>query len=362
MDDKAYLALIYVTYFLWTLIFALLVNGLFLKFAKTLGIRNHSETVIRWSNQSKPALGGFSFFIVFLLSVASYSILPLPGKDNMVLLNKELLGLMGACAIAFLMGLADDAYNTRPLLKFMVQVACGLILVSTGTMIHIFGNETLNAILTVFWVVGMMNSINMLDNMDAITTTVSICIILAALLLLYLNLDYTNIHVIVLLGVLGALCGFLYFNWHPSKMFMGDTGSQFLGIFLAAIGITYFWNTTDTHGEHIQSKQFIVTALSFMIPIIDTTSVVINRLAKGRSPFIGGKDHTTHHLSYLGLSDRAVAMVFAGLSMVSMLFTVIIIKYIDHWSYLHISLFGGYFVIVFAVLFGITRMKRKKDK
>lgn len=361
MDSKAYLALIYSAYIVWTLMFALLVNGLFLKFARTLGIRNNSETIIRWSSQSKPALGGFSFFIVFLISVASYSILPIPGKDYTVLLNKELLGLLGACAIAFLMGLADDAYNTRPLLKFSVQVGCGVILVSTGTVIHIFSNQVLDATLTIFWVVGMMNSINMLDNMDAITTTVSITIILAALLLLYLNHDLTNIHVIILLGVLGALCAFLYYNWHPSKMFMGDTGSQFLGIFLAAIGITYFWNATDINGDRIQSKQFIVTALCFMIPIIDTTTVVINRISKGRSPFIGGKDHTTHHLSYLGFSDRKVALIFAGISLVSMLCTVLIIKYIKHWSYLHITIFASYFLLVFIILFRITRMKQKKD-
>jgi UDP-GlcNAc:undecaprenyl-phosphate GlcNAc-1-phosphate transferase len=360
MDDKPYLAIIYTAYTLWTLAFALLMNGLFLKFARTLGIRNNSDTVIRWSNQSKPALGGISFFIIFLLSIACYSILPIPGKDYAILLNKELLGLMGACAIAFLMGLADDAYNTKPFLKFSVQLACGFLLASTGTMIRIFGIYELNFFLTVFWVVAMMNSINMLDNMDAITTTVSINIILAALLLLYLNHDLSNIHMLMLLGVLGALAGFLYYNWNPSKMFMGDTGSQFLGVFLAAIGITYFWNTPDVHGKMIQSKQFIVTVLGFIIPITDTTTVVINRISKGKSPFVGGKDHTTHHLSYLGLSDRAVALVLAGISFLSMVCTVLIIRYIENWGYIHIALFASWFLLVFVVLFGITRMKKKR--
>jgi UDP-GlcNAc:undecaprenyl-phosphate/decaprenyl-phosphate GlcNAc-1-phosphate transferase len=358
MEEKSYLVFIYSGFFICTFIFALLMNGLFLKFARTLGIRNNAETVIRWSNQSKPALGGISFFIIFLLSVAVYSIF---FEHSRALLNKELLGLLGACAIAFLMGLADDAYNTRPLLKFSAQVVCGIILAGTGTVIGIFENHALNIALTIFWVVAMMNSINMLDNMDAITTTVSITIVLAALLLLYLNHDYSNIHVIILLGVLASLCGFLFYNWHPSKMFMGDTGSQFLGVFLAAIGIMYFWNTTDVNGEKIQSKQVIVTALSFMIPIIDTTTVVINRISKGRSPFVGGKDHTTHHLSYRGFTDREVALIFAVLALMSMILTVLIIKYIDNWSYTHIALFGSYFLLVFGVLFGITRMKKRKD-
>jgi UDP-GlcNAc:undecaprenyl-phosphate/decaprenyl-phosphate GlcNAc-1-phosphate transferase len=357
MDNTVYMALIYGGFFIFALIFALLMNGLFLKFASTLGIRNKDETVIRWSSQAKPALGGISFFITFLLSVAAYSIF---FEHSTALLNTQLLGVLGACAIAFLMGLADDAYNTRPLLKFSVQVACGCILIATGTKINIFQNETLNIALTLFWVVAMMNSINMLDNMDAITTVVSITVILAALLLLYLNRDFTNIHIIILLGTLASLCGFLYYNWHPSKMFMGDTGSQFLGAFLAAIGVIYFWNTSDVHGEHVQSKQFIVTALSFMIPIIDTTIVVINRISKGKSPFIGGKDHTTHHLSYMGLTDREVALVFAVISLISMVCTVLIIKYISNWDYLHIAVFGSYFIGVFSVLFYITRKKPKK--
>lgn len=352
------MALLYSGFFVFAFVFSLLMNGLFLKFASTLGIRNKDETVIRWSSQAKPALGGISFFITFLLSVAAYSIF---FEHSQALLNTQLLGVLGACAIAFLMGLADDAYNTRPLLKFSVQLACGLILVATGTYIEIFESNALNIALTIFWVVAMMNSINMLDNMDAITTVVSITVILAALLLLYLNQDYTNIHIIILLGTLASLCGFLYYNWHPSKMFMGDTGSQFLGVFLAAIGIMYFWNTTDVNGEHVQSKQLIVTALSFMIPIIDTTTVVINRISKGKSPFIGGKDHTTHHLSYLGLSDREVAFVFAIISIISMICTVLIIKYIEDWGHLHFAIFSGYFLLVFIILFSITRRKKKKE-
>ena len=77
---------------------------------------------------------------------------------------------------------------------------------------------------------------------------------------------------------------------YAAKMFMGDTGSQFIGLFLAAIGIMYFWNTPDVHSKMVQSKQFFVTILAFAIPIIDTSTVFINRIIKGKSPFIGGKD------------------------------------------------------------------------
>ena len=127
------------------------------------------------------------------------------------------------------MGLADDAYNTRPFLKFFVQVLCGVILIFSSvnkpsdhsTIIQIFENNTLNYILTIVWVVGIMNSINMLDNMDGITSLTSIFIILIILFYLSINSDFENFDFIALLGF-SCTHAFLFYNWHPSKMFMGD--------------------------------------------------------------------------------------------------------------------------------------------
>ncbi len=352
MSDTLYLTIVYISYFLSTFILSFMINGLFLKFASTLGIRNPNESFIRWSSEAKPSLGGISFFLIFLISIASY---PIFFEEHQVLFNKQLLGILASTTLAFVMGLSDDAYNTKPLLKFIVQVLCAIILISTGTYISIFSNIYVNYFLTVFWVVGLMNSINMLDNMDAITAIVSITIILNALLILYLNSDGRNIHIILLIGVLAALCGFLIFNWHPAKMFMGDTGSQFLGLFLAAIGIIYFWNTPDVHAKLIQSKQFFAAILAFAIPIIDTTIVFINRILKGKSPFIGGKDHTTHSLFFMGLTEKRIAILFAGICFVSMFFNFLIIKYIETWTYIDIALFSIYFLSLFWFLFVPTR-------
>ena len=346
--------LVYLVFFVVTIIFSFLLNGLLLKFSKTLGIRNTKETVIRWSEQSKPSIGGISFYVIFLLSITSYSFIF--GNSTSVLDNNQFLGIVASCTVAFLMGLADDAYNTRPFLKFLAQVLCAVILILSGVIIRIFPWELANYFFTVFWVVGMMNSLNMLDNMDAVTTTVSITIIIAAILIIALDHDFfTNIHVLLLFGIMGALIGFLYYNWHPSKLFMGDTGSQFLGVFLAGIGILYFWNSPDSKGNIVQSKQFFVSILTFIIPICDTSTVVINRLMRGQSPFIGGKDHTTHHLSYMGLSDRQVSLVFAGLSFLSMLCTIFITYYINNWGYIHILIFGSYFLLIFGLLFYVSK-------
>lgn len=352
MEEKTYLFLIYALYFIGTIILSFLINGIFLKFASTLGMRNSPETVIRWSSTSKPSLGGISFYLIFLLSIICYSIF---FKEPHILLNKRLLGLLAACTLAFLMGLSDDAYNTRPLLKFLIQVSCALILITTGTHIVMFSNDFLNYTITLLWVVGLMNSINMLDNMDGITTIVSIAIILSSILIIKLNNDINNVNVFSLIGVMAALIGFLYFNWHPSKMFMGDTGSQFLGLFLAAMGIIYFWNPINGCESYVESKHFFIMLLSFAIPIIDTTTVVINRISKGKSPFVGGKDHTTHSLFFMGVTEKRIAILYFVICLVSMFFNLLIVRYIPNWSILHIILFSIYFILLFWFLYSPAR-------
>jgi UDP-GlcNAc:undecaprenyl-phosphate/decaprenyl-phosphate GlcNAc-1-phosphate transferase len=350
--------LIYAGFFIFTIVVALMLNGLFLRFSRNLGIRSETD-LVRWAPTQKPSLGGITFFFLFLISIASYSIF-FPYK--FIPLDKPMLGLLGSVTLAFLMGLADDAYNTRPLLKFIVQCLCGLIVANTGFTIAITANEYLNVLITIFWVVAMMNSINMLDNMDAITALVSLFILLQAFLVLVLSHDHYNAHMIVIIGVSGALLGFLFYNWHPSRLFMGDTGSQFLGIVLAIFGIEYFWNHPDLNNDYIRSKQLICVGIGFLIPIVDTTTVVINRLLKRRSPFIGGKDHTTHHLSYLGLSDSQVAMVYAGISLVSTLLIVVIQKSLTEWNWKYITVFLLYMLIVGGTLYAITRYTKPPVK
>jgi UDP-GlcNAc:undecaprenyl-phosphate GlcNAc-1-phosphate transferase len=340
-------------FFAGTVVISLVINMLFLRFVKTLGIRNNSDgTVIRWGTLSKPSVGGFSFYIIFLLSIISYSIL---FDVNQVFLNREFIGVLLATLLGFMLGLTDDAYNTRPLLKFLTQVGCGFILLYTGNKISFSYVEPINIFVTVFWVVGIMNSLNMLDNMDAITGIVSISIILSALGIIVLREEENTVFFILLLGTLGSLIGFLYYNWHPSKIYMGDTGSQFLGVLLAAIGIRYFWNADMPTGEMISARNLMLPMLAFLMPIVDTTCVVINRISRGQSPFVGGKDHTTHALAYRGFSDNKVALVFGAIALVSFVGVVLIEKYITEWSHLHTVVFGLYFLGFLAYFFRATR-------
>jgi UDP-GlcNAc:undecaprenyl-phosphate/decaprenyl-phosphate GlcNAc-1-phosphate transferase len=348
----------YCIFFVTCLAFSFLINTLLLKFIKTLGIRNKEETVIRWGSQSKPAIGGISFYIIFLLSIIAY---PFFIQRSEYFLNLNFIGVLFASTLGFLLGLFDDAYNTKPFIKVFTQISCAIILILTDVHIHLFENEVVNYLLTVLWVVGMMNSINMLDNMDAIAAIVSISIIVTTICDLLLIHALANPDPFILIGLLAALLGFLYFNWHPSKIYMGDTGSQFLGAFLAAIGILYFWNRPDNHGSEIWSKQILTSVLIFSIPIIDTTTVVIKRLRRKKSPFVGGKDHTTHHISYLGYNDRQVAYFFILFCSLSMIFSFFAINFIDNWDFMHIIIYSSYFLLLFFILFYIANLNTKKD-
>jgi UDP-GlcNAc:undecaprenyl-phosphate/decaprenyl-phosphate GlcNAc-1-phosphate transferase len=351
-ESGLYLVIVYVSFFLVALLFSLLINGLFLRFSKTLGIRNHTEKIIRWSSTSKPAFGGISFYMVFLISVAALSFI---FKQNDYFHNVRSLGILAATTLAFLMGLFDDSYNTKVWLKLFTQVACAVILIATGTYVQISGYVWLDYSITLVWVVGMMNSINMLDNMDGISTIVSLFIFITSLVLLCIGINTDLSFLVIFIGMIAALSGFLVYNWHPSKMFMGDTGSQFLGALLAITGILFFWNQ-DGYNYPFPAKRFILTAIMFVLPISDTTAVIIARLRKGKSPFIGGLDHTTHHLSYMGLSDRGVALVFLGFSIINTAL-VIVASLIRNWNIIHTLLFGLYFLVIFTFMLIVGNKK-----
>ncbi len=344
--------------FLSSLIFSFLINGLFLRFSKNLGIRNIDDQVIRWNTTSKPAFGGISFFIVLLLLIVQYVLI---FEDPYFTFDIQLIGIVLAISIAFLMGLADDAYNTNPTLKFIIQAFCALLLIITGTYIETFSNIYWNYALSFLWIVGLMNSINMLDNMDGASTSASLAALLNMLVvLIYLNNPEPMIFILIT-GIIAVLCGFLYYNWYPSKMYMGDSGSQFLGISLATFSILILWNFKSVEYSNPIALQLILPALAFIIPLSDTTTVVINRLREGKSPFVGGRDHTTHHLSYLGFSDASVILIIIGLGVSTVIATVIAIN-IENWKYLYTILFLIFIIGIFLSLFLITVYNKKKDK
>jgi len=337
-----------ISYLFITIALSLAINYLLLKFSFNLGSRNNlTFKQVRWSSHVKPSVGGISFFIVFLLS---WGIFGLIDTENTVVPDKQIIAIVAACSVGFLSGLYDDAFNTIPVLKFTLQLVCGLILVLGDIRIDVSNFEPLNIFFTFLWVVGLMNSINMLDNMDGVTGTVSALIISGLILVILLSYHQgADFYLLILVGVLGALIGFLRFNIYPSKIYMGDTGSQFLGVFLAATSILFFWRFNEGNQGLLQVKPFVIPALFFIIPIIDTTTVTLRRLLRGESPFIGGKDHITHHLAYLGVSENRIVAVLSVTTLISFPVAILLLAKPAVWSF-YVS-FGllGYVIIMFLV-------------
>ncbi len=356
---KENISLIVLIYCCAMFVCALIVNNVLLRFSKTLGLRNNPELNLRWSKISKPSMGGIGFYLIFLISFI-VAILVENSIGNTFDIGK-IIGVFLSVTFAFIMGLADDAYDTRPILKFSVQILCGLVLVISDIYIHLFQYEILNYVFTIFWVVALMNSINMLDNMDGISTLVAIPILLFALLVevhFSMASSFSPLFFIIL-GMLAALFGFLFYNWYPSKMFMGDSGSQILGVFLAILGINYCWNATYTNSNNLNvTLSLILPALVFLMPIIDTTIVSINRIIRGSSPFIGGKDHTTHNLFFLGLTERRIALLFVCIQLVNAAIAYYFFVFSINWTISFFVISLSYIIFLFLIFFYIV-IKRK---
>jgi UDP-GlcNAc:undecaprenyl-phosphate GlcNAc-1-phosphate transferase len=347
--------LVYLLAFAAFLVLSVSINRLLLRFSRTLGARQ-LDNMPRWSTEVKPSVGGIAFFIMFLVGTAVLGVLP---EDTASLSSRQLAGLFAATTLAFLMGLADDSYNTKPILKFLGQFTCANILYFTDINIQLGPSDAVNYFFSILWVVGMMNSLNMLDNMDAITTVVSISILIATLVFLFQEGQSYQRSAIIIIAVIAGLIGFLGFNWYPSRIIMGDTGSQFLGVFLAAVSMLYLWTFKADTQEYLQVRQFLIPMLVFIMPLLDTITVFARRIGRGQSPFVGGRDHTTHHLAYLGLRDDAVAAVFAFLSLLSIPLSYLVFQSFDQWSFSYAVMAIGYFVLLF-VIFQVLYERGKK--
>ncbi|MGV3632425.1 MAG: MraY family glycosyltransferase [Bacteroidota bacterium] len=334
------------------IIASMVINLLLLRFSKSLGIRNNNDVIIRWSNQSKPSLGGVSFYIVFLFTAIGFSIVF--SEDESIFKNTQYIGLLTAGTLAFIMGLADDAYNTQPLAKLTIQIMCGVILAFTDTNIELTHVFWIDAMLTIIWVVALMNSLNMLDNMDGITGTTVLFILGSCLFASFLVYDINrNIWSVFMISVMGSLIGFLFYNVNPSKLFMGDAGSQFIGLFVAFFSIKSLWNI----GELTNNPSWIggiICLIAFTPAAVDSLSVTINRLKKGKSPMVGGKDHTTHHLVYAGLSDRQVWYVFTIISIFSTALSIFMVYLSIMKILIPLVCFLLFFLAVFIFLYRFT--------
>ena len=337
----------------------LVINQLLLSFSESLGIRIKNDITVRWSNSSKPSLGGISIFIGFFAAIIFYMIIT--PKVNLFS-QKEFVYLFIAASLGFLMGLADDAYNTRPLLKLMIQIICGLLISYGGTYIKITDVLSINILFTTLWVVLIMNSLNMLDNMDGITSIVCLFIFTTCLIAnIIFKIDSHGALNFILITIIGSLVGFLIFNFPPAKMFMGDSGSQFLGLMCAFFSIKYIWGISNVASGISFWEISLAVLICFTAPCIDTFTVVLNRIRNKKSPFIGGKDHTTHHLVYAGFSEKKVFFIFLLIGLTASLLSLVLLT-TDQATRCWIAiLVSSWFVLIFYFLYRNTIKFKQKN-
>lgn len=213
--------------------------------------------------------------------------------------------LAGATWLA-LLGFVDDRNGMQPLVKMGGQAVASLVLILAGIHVRIFDSDVLNIGVTMFWIVGIINSMNFQDNMDGLCAGITA---IASLFFFVMAVQEELTLVSSLAAALaGASVGFLIYNFSPASTFMGDTGSMVLGYLLAVLAIKLDFRVYPDR----QVVTSMVPIVVLGMPIFDATLVVFTRLRERRSPMLGGKDHTSHRLVSLGLSSRLAVLVMYG--------------------------------------------------
>jgi len=257
------------------------------------GIVDKPDGNLKNQGEPVPYLGGLAIYMAFLLSLSlTFEF------------SRELLGVMLGGTIIVLLGLIDDFGVLTPEVKLVGQIIAAFVLIKSGTMIYLtFIPFWLRLFLTGLWIVGITNAFNIIDIMDGLSAGVAA---LAALTLSVVALTNGKLTVAIMAVALGgAALGFLRYNFNPARIYMGDTGSMFLGYTLAALSIG------NTIGSYTKTNffGFLAPVLILGVPIFDTMLVMFFRFRRGQSMFHGSNDHYAVRLKRIGWSVRKIVLV-----------------------------------------------------
>lgn len=272
----------------------------------------------RWHASPTPAFGGIGVFAGFVAAVAAATALGPVGIPG------ELLTVVAAGAIVFAFGLLDDIVQLHPAAKLGAQIAAAIVVLQSSISVEFVSSSTLGWALGIVWLVGLTNAFNLLDNMDGLAG--SLGIVAASCFALSAAFVAPNRDIFIVATSLAlALIGFIPYNLRlsgPARVFMGDSGSQLIGLVLATLGLMASYKEAGT-----TIATLVLPILILAVPILDTTLVTALRLRSGRSVTQGGRDHTSHRLVYRGLSERRAVFflvaVSAALGLTSLAYAVL---------------------------------------
>ena len=285
-------------------------------FAPKLGAMDVPKDARRVHDHPIPRLGGLAIFLGFILGVVLFA--------NV---DRQVSGILLGAVVIVSVGVVDDIIPLPAWLKLIVQIVAAGIAVSYGVRIEIVSNPNIfsemeylhlgfwSVPLTVIWIVGITNSVNLIDGLDGLACGVS-SIASITMLVIALVLGQGNIAV-VLGALLGGCLGFLPYNFNPAKIFMGDTGALLLGYVLATVSVSGFF-------KFYAIISFAVPLLALGFPIFDTVFAVVRRLLKGQNPMMPDRGHFHHRLMDMGLSQKQVVAILYSVSAVLGLAAVLI--------------------------------------
>ena len=303
----------------------------------------------RVHKEPMPLMGGLAIYFAFI--VTSLIFLPI---------DRSLISIIIGGTIILISGMIDDLKELSPKMKVLFQLCAGLVLAFGDVKVDFLTNpfSSANALLylksisvpiTIFWVVGITNTLNLIDGLDGLAAGVA-TISSLSLLFVAAKFGYTNI-IILSAIVAGSCLGFLPFNFNPAKIFMGDTGSLFLGFMLAAISIEGVMKSVATIA-------IVVPILILGVPIFDTTFAIFRRLLNGQSIMSADKGHLHHRLLKRGYSQKKTVLILYGISASFGLFAIMVAKANSRQAvYLSVGLF--FVTVLIAIKVGLFGVKNK---
>ena len=261
----------------------------------------------RWHKKPTAMLGGIAIFLATILIYLAF-----------VPKSSESLVVVVGSTVLFFVGLIDDILHVKPYQKLIGQIIGVTIIIGYGLVLPWTNFSALNVAITAFWLIGITNAINLLDNMDGLSA--GIASIAAISLAIGFAASGQFSELLFLSVFIGALIGFLVFNFNPASIFMGDCGSMFVGFLLASSVLL-----TDAGGRSRGIVSILaVPALILFVPIFDTTFVTVLRKIWGRKASQGGRDHTSHRLVALGLTERHAVLLLYSLAMSAGLISILV--------------------------------------
>jgi UDP-GlcNAc:undecaprenyl-phosphate/decaprenyl-phosphate GlcNAc-1-phosphate transferase len=274
----------------------------------------------RWHKKPTAMLGGVAIFLTVAVVIVGYLFFVPPMPDEILNHDRDYLWVvLGASAFLFVVGLADDLLHAKPYQKLIGQIMGAAFVIYYGLSLPWTGSAPVNMVITIFWLIGITNAVNLLDNMDGLAAGIAA---IASVFLAFSFLASQQPTEALMLAVFAAaLVGFLVYNSNPASIFMGDCGSMFIGFFLASTALM-------SAAQGGRSRSFLpvlaVPILILFIPIFDTTLVTIVRKLSGRSVRVGGRDHTSHRLVALGMSERRAVWMLYGFAGISGLIAMVV--------------------------------------